>query len=187
MEGGGRRGHIDTPPLLPPSEAFLESLSVVHGYWHGDSKDIQASKFENTFCAFLTIEHELDSLNNLGVAVKDSEGPFSSCPICAPGPGGKEGAGCKEVGGWANLCAFVFVEDDKEFKRSVDLDAVTKANHFKNCAAATKSIPPNLHCNFNIAEAEIRELEDQGRLNLKDYCDNDDCCGQVARHCQATG
>ena len=64
----------------------------MHKYWTDNSKDLPASKFEDTFCAYLTMEHELDSLPNLGVPVVPGvdTGPFSNCPVCAPGPEGEE-------------------------------------------------------------------------------------------------
>jgi hypothetical protein len=63
--------------------------------------------------------------------------------------------------------------DDSAYMRSADLDAVTKTNHFRKCAAATRDIPPNLACSFAGPEAEIRDLEMQGRLNLKSFVDTD--------------
>jgi len=49
---------------------------------------------------------------------------------------------------------------------------VTKCNHFKKCGQATKSIPPLINKHFDAAEAEIRQLEADGRLNLRDYVDS---------------
>ncbi len=34
-------------------------------------------------------------------------------------------------------------------------------------------IPPNLYCNFADPEAEIKKLEEVGRLNLQAYYDSD--------------
>lgn len=53
------------------------------------------------------------------------------------------------------------------------MDAVTKLNHFWKCGHATKDIPPLLALYFAEAEAEIRELEADGKLNLRDYVDSD--------------
>ena len=39
------------------------------------------------------------------------------------------------------------------------MDAVTKANHFRNCGAATKGIGPNITGNYGEAEAEVRALD----------------------------
>ena len=57
----------------------------MHQYWTEQSKDMIVSKFNSTFCAFLTMEHELDSLHELGVEGVDM-GPFGRCPVCASGP-----------------------------------------------------------------------------------------------------
>ncbi len=83
------------------------------------------------------------------------------------------------------------LSDDSNFKRSVELDGNTRSNHFKNYAIATKDIPPNLYCNFAGPEAEISKLEEEGKLNLKAYCDSDahvdsdirSCCSM---HCART-
>ncbi len=53
------------------------------------------------------------------------------------------------------------ISDDSHFKRSVDLDGNRKSNRSKNCAIATKDIPPNLYCNFAGPEAEISKLEEE--------------------------
>ena len=54
-----------------------------------------AWRFEDTFCAFLTMDHELDSLHSLGVDDVGS-GPISNCAICCEGP---EGGGAGGRGG----------------------------------------------------------------------------------------
>ena len=56
--------------------------------------------------------------------------------------------------------------------RRVAIDAVTKCNHFRKCGRATKAILPLIFRHFDAAEAEIRELEADGRLNLHDYVDS---------------
>ena len=55
----------------------------------------------------------------------------------------------------------------------MDLDAVTKANHFRKCAPQTKDIAPNLACSFAGPEAEVRALDAAGKLNLKSFVDTD--------------
>ena len=67
----------------------------------------------------------------------------------------------------------LLADDDSAYMRSADLDAVTKTNHFRMCACATKDIPPNLACSFAGPEAEIRDLAAEGRLNLKSFVDTD--------------
>lgn len=74
----------------------------------------------------------------------------------------------------ALLCIFLSVDDDGSCKISVDLDAVTKANHFRNCGAATKGIGPNITGNYGEAEAEVRALDGAGLLNLNSYVDTFD-------------
>ena len=61
----------------------------MHKYWTDDSKDLRASKFEDTFCAFLTMEHEMESLSSLGVRGTCTSA-FGRCPICSYGPEGIE-------------------------------------------------------------------------------------------------
>lgn len=63
------------------------------------------------------------------------------------------------------------------------MDAATKPNHFRKCAAVTKGIPPNLMCNFAEAEAEVRALEREGKLSLKDYVDSDCADNDNIREC----
>lgn len=53
--------------------------------------EVTASSFEDTFCGFLTMTHEMDSLANLGALV-DVNGPFVNCGICSQGPDGEMGA-----------------------------------------------------------------------------------------------
>jgi len=53
--------------------------------------EVTASSFEDTFCGFLTMTHEIDSLANLGALV-DVNGPFVNCGICSQGPDGEMGA-----------------------------------------------------------------------------------------------
>lgn len=53
--------------------------------------EVTASSFEDTFCGFLTMNHEIDSLANLGALV-DVNGPFVNCGICSQGPDGEMGA-----------------------------------------------------------------------------------------------
>lgn len=65
------------------------------------------------------------------------------------------------------------VADDASYKRSADSDAVTKCNRFNNCAIATADIPPNVAHNFGGPEAEVRDLEAQGKLNLRSFVDSD--------------
>ena len=78
------------PLILCMHAAFLASLSRVHTGWEGASKDITAAQFNDTFCAFLMVDHELESLNYLGVKCVDL-GPFGNCPICSQGyEGGAE-------------------------------------------------------------------------------------------------
>lgn len=56
-----------------------------HLYWTEDSKELIVSKFSTAFSAYLTMEHEIGSLFNLGVEGVDT-GPFCNCPICCTGP-----------------------------------------------------------------------------------------------------
>lgn len=58
------------------------------------------------------------------------------------------------------------------YLRGVAVDAVTKLNHFRKCGQATKDIPPNIAFYYDAAEAEIRELEAEGKLNLHSYVDS---------------
>ena len=53
--------------------------------------EVTASSFEDTFCGFLTMTHEIDSLANLGALI-DVNGPFVNCGICSQGPDGEMGA-----------------------------------------------------------------------------------------------
>jgi hypothetical protein len=66
-----------------------------------------------------------------------------------------------------------FAADDASYKRSADLDVVTKCNRFRNCAESTKDVPPNLSCNFAGPEAQVRALEAEGKLNLRSFVDSD--------------
>jgi hypothetical protein len=63
--------------------AFLASLLKVHegGGGGGASIVIPATKFEDTFSAYLTMMNGLESLFKLGVEGVDT-GPFSTCPFC---------------------------------------------------------------------------------------------------------
>jgi hypothetical protein len=131
---------------------------------------VKAATFEDTFCVFLTMDHEIESLANLGVTGVDI-GALGNCPICAQGPEGvmawfRQGLQTNLTHGFAAV-------GDADYKRSIDMDAVTKANHFRKCAATTKEIPSNLTSAFADVEAEIRELEGDGRLSLKSYVDTD--------------
>jgi hypothetical protein len=65
------------------------------------------------------------------------------------------------------------IADDASFKRSADSDAMTKCNCFAKCAAATANIPPNVAVNFAGPEAEVRDLEAEGKLNLRSFVDSD--------------
>ena len=65
------------------------------------------------------------------------------------------------------------LDDDACYKRSADLDVVTKCNRFRKCAASTADIPPNLSVNFAGPEAEVRDLEAEGKLNLRSFVDSD--------------
>ena len=56
-----------------------------HKYWTEEAKELIVSKFSSTFSAYLTVEHELESLHNLGVDGLDT-GFFRNCPICCKGP-----------------------------------------------------------------------------------------------------
>lgn len=60
----------------------------MHRYWTEEVKDLIVSKFSSTFSAFLTVEHEHDSLHNLGVEGID-KGFFGRCPICCTSSEGK--------------------------------------------------------------------------------------------------
>jgi len=62
--------------------------------------------------------------------------------------------------------------------RSIDMDAVTKTNHFDMCASSTKDIPPNINCHFDGPEATIRQLEKDDELNLKSFVDSDVLLGE---------
>lgn len=53
------------------------------------------------------------------------------------------------------------------------MDAVTKCGHYAKCASSTKDIPTNINCYFDGPEATIRELEHDGKLNLKSFVDSD--------------
>ena len=59
-----------------------------------------------------------------------------------------------------------------QYKRGIAMDAVTKLSHFWKCGHATRDIPPLLNLLAD-AEMEIRELEADGRLNLRDYVDSE--------------
>ena len=69
---------------------------------------------------------------------------------------------------------YVLAADDAGYWRSFDTDAVTKANHFCKCGAATKLVPPNIMHNYAGPEPEVRALERDGKLSLKSYVDTCD-------------
>jgi hypothetical protein len=74
--------------MSPLAAGFLEGLLDVHQLWtDSPGKIITANSFEDTFCAYLSVVTDLDSLSSLGVEGMGS-GPFSDCAVCAPLPSG---------------------------------------------------------------------------------------------------
>ena len=126
---------------------------------------------------------ELDSLHNLGVEGVDT-GPFGDCMYCAPSAEGGESKHClhqrasEGIRGHPLVCIMRVAKIDCTFAdadpavppylRGASFDAVTKCNLFRKCAPATKHIRPitNSYLDGDGAEAEIRDLEGKGKLNL---------------------
>jgi hypothetical protein len=78
---------------VPLDAGFLEGLLNVHQLWTdspGNNITITANSFEDTFCAYLSVVTDLDSLSSLGVEGMDS-GPFCDCAVCAHLPSGNVG------------------------------------------------------------------------------------------------
>lgn len=142
--------------------AYLSALQRNHEYWTDESKVITVTGYEDSFCGFLTLMTDLEQLSNLGFKDVDI-GPFSDCPICAPG--------------------------GEPYPRSIAIDAFTKCNHFRKCGMATRHIPPNLNSFFSPdgAEAEVRELEGQGKLSLSPYISADSDGVGIVEACNTSG
>ncbi|GAX77801.1 hypothetical protein CEUSTIGMA_g5244.t1 [Chlamydomonas eustigma] len=77
------------------------------------------------------------------------------------------------------------LESPDKYLRGACFDAVTKCNHFRKCSLATKHISANLAHYFDGegAEAEIRHLELNDRLNLQSYVDSDPGLEEEVKAC----
>ena len=111
---------------------------------------------------------ELDSLHNLGVEGVDT-GPFGDCLFCAPAAEGGESHTVCIMRVTKFNCTFTDADPAvPPYPRGASFDAVTKCNRFRKCAPATKHIRPITNSYFagDGAEAEIRDLDGKGKLNL---------------------
>ena len=71
--------------------------------------EVTASSFEDTFCGYITMTHEMDSLANLGALV-DVNGPFVNCGICSQGLDGELGEWVDENSHYICLIHFLLTQ-----------------------------------------------------------------------------
>lgn len=133
----------------------MTALSESHEYWVESSKVLKATFFEDAFCAYLGVTHEINSFKELGVegvtghGGVDTDSCFSGCVLCAQLPEGWCMHGCEPhhlifCDPHAHAHSDITGGRIPAYKRGVSCDAVTKMNHLKNCGSATSHIEPNI-------------------------------------------